>query len=237
MISIRENDKPPLTHTPMIVDGGINETLNKYEVLSYLNCHSTNLLIGKPRSGKSSLLYSLFNSKHALKKTYHFIACFIPSSSRSSIKTDIFENLPKDQQFDELTIGNLASVYEMIKQLPKSQNKCLIFDDMSAYLKDAELQKLFKEIVFNRRHNGISIYCLSQSFLAVPRELRRVFSNLFIFKVPVDTMRTIFSELIEQKEDLVIPIMKEVYDKLFSFLFINLDTQRMYKNWDEIILS
>jgi ribosome biogenesis GTPase A len=52
-------------------DGGrrvaLSDKLDKYEVLAYLNTHSTNLVIGRPKSGKSSLLQSMFKSKHALK--------------------------------------------------------------------------------------------------------------------------------------------------------------------------
>jgi hypothetical protein len=32
----------------------------------------------------------------------------------------------------------------------------------------------------------------------------------------------------------MLDIMKLVYDKRFNFLFINTDTARMFKNWDEI---
>lgn len=234
-ITIKENEHPPLKHTPMIVDSCIHEKLNKYEVLSHLNHHSTNLLIGKPKSGKSSLLYSLFNSKHALKKAYHYVVVFMPSSSRSSISKDIFETLPEDQKFDELTYENLAFVLENIKAKPKHQNKCIIFDDMAAYLKDPPLQQLFKSLVWNRRHIGVSIYFLSQTYLAVPKELRRCFTNLFIFKVPIDSMRTIFHELVEVDPSLILPIMQVVYDKPYNFLMINLESLKLYRNWDELI--
>jgi GTP-binding protein EngB required for normal cell division len=56
----------PLEDTPMVVDGSLSDKLDKYEVLAYLNTHSTNF-IGRPKSGKSSLLQSMFKSKHALK--------------------------------------------------------------------------------------------------------------------------------------------------------------------------
>jgi hypothetical protein len=236
-ITLKINEHPPLKKCEMTVDGCLHQKLEKYPVLSYLNQHSTNLLIGKPRSGKSSLLYSLFSSKHALKKLYHKVYTFIPASSRTSFKKDIFSELPDNQQYFELSYENLESVFEEIKSLPKEENKCIIFDDMSAYLKQSELQTLFKEICFNRRHHSISVYFLCQTFFSIPKELRRIFTNLFIFKVPKNVMETIFSELLEQKENIILPIMKMVYDEPFNFLFVNLDSQKMFKNWDEIVIE
>ena len=50
-------------------------------------------------------------------------------------------------------------------------------------------------------------------------------------------MEIIFNELIENKKNLFIDIMKEVYDEKHNFLFLNVNNQRMFKNFDEIILN
>lgn len=236
-IVIEKKPEPPLKHTPMTVDGALADKLDKYEVLSYLNTHSTNLVIGRPKSGKSSLIQSLFKSKHALKKVYHKVVIFMPSASRSSSKSDVFSKLPENQQYDELTYENLSEVFNTFKAMPKEEAKCLLIDDMTAYLKQKETLQLFKEILYNRRHYAISVYMLVQTYYSVPKELRRVFSNFFIFRVPLDTMKTIFSELLEQKDEFILPIIKSVYDKPHQWLFVNLDTQRMYKCWDRILIK
>ena len=237
MIQIIKKPEPPLKHTPMVVDGSLDDRLDKYEVLSYLNTHSTNLIIGRPKSGKSSLLQSFFKSKHALKKIYNKIILFMPSASRSSVKTDVFNKLPEGQIYDELSYENLNEAFNIFKSMEKNESKCLILDDMSAYLKNKETLHLFKEILYNRRHHGISVFMLVQTYYSVPKELRRVFSNFFIFRVPLDTMKTIFSELLEQKDEFILPIIKTVYDKPHNWLFINLDSQVMYKCWDRILIK
>jgi hypothetical protein len=60
---------------------------------------------------------------------------------------------------------------------------------------------------------------------------------MFIFKTSKNELSNIFDELIEYPVDFLRPIMKIVYDKPYQFLFVNTDTQRLFKCFDEIILD
>ena len=53
-ITIKHNKKPILPVCEMVCDKKIHPKLDKYELTKFLNCHSTNLLIGKPGSGKTN---------------------------------------------------------------------------------------------------------------------------------------------------------------------------------------
>ena len=112
----------------------------------------------------------------------------------------------------------------------------IIFDDMASYLKDKSTLQLFKELIFNRRHLHTSIYFLNQTFFSVPKELRRLFSNVFIFKVSKNEMRNIFDELVADPyiKTMMPTISKVVYDKPFNYLFLNTDSQKFYKKFDRI---
>ncbi len=48
-------------------------------------------------------------------------------------------------------------------------------------------------------------------------------------------METIFEEVVESKIDYMNDIVKLVYDKPHQYLFINVDSQNMFKNFDSII--
>jgi len=237
MLRIKENDKPPLSVCQMVCDGGINEKLNQYELTKFLNCHSCNLVVGRPGSGKTSMLYSFFKSPKILRKCYHTIYLFQPSHSRGSMKDPLFDKLPDEQKFDELTYGSLASVLDQIRAAPPSENKCIIFDDMTAYLKSNDTLQLFKELVFNRRHLRVSIYFLVQTWYSVPRDIRKCFTNLFVFRVSKSELQTIFDEVVEQRKEMVVPISQLVWDKPHQFLFINTDSNRLFKGFDEIVFS
>ena len=236
-ITIQENEKPELKTCEMNCDSGLHKKLDKYELSRFLNCHSTNLLIGRPGSGKTSLLYSLFKSKELFKKVFHSVFLFQPSHSRASMKDKLFDQLPADQLYDELNYDNLSNVMDTIKAEDGKFNNCIIFDDMTAYLKNNDTFKLFKELVMNRRHLHTSIFFLVQTYHSIPKEIRRLFSNLFVFRVSKNELETIFEELVEKHKDSVLQISKLVFDKPYNFLYLNTETQTLFKNWDTIVFK
>ena len=237
MITIKENKKPNLPVCVMNCDGGLHEKLDKYDLTSLMNNHSTNLLIGKSGSGKTSLLYSFFKSPKLFKKVYHNIYLFQPRASRESMNDKIFDTLPEEQKYDELTAENLYDVMDKVKAEDKEFNSCILVDDMGAYLKDNENLKALKELIFNRRHYRTSIWFLTQTYISVPREIRKLFSNVFVFRVSKAELTAIFDELVEQKKEYMTEISKMVYDKAHQYLFINTDTQRLFKGFDEILIG
>lgn len=234
---IQKNKAPDLKKCVMVCDTLLHPKLEEYELTKFINSHSTNLLIGKPKSGKTSLLYSFFKSPKLLKKVFHNIYIFQPANSRGSMKDNIFGKLPPEKQFEELTYDNLNSVLESIKAEEPEHNNCIILDDCTASLKNKDTLKLFKELVFNRRHLRTSIYFLVQTWFSVPKDIRRIFSNIFIFRTSKDELENLFSEVVERHKDLIPEITHLVYDKPYRYLFINTDSQRLFKCFDEIINS
>lgn len=241
-IILKENNKPNMPKCEMLCDNGLSEHLNNYELTKFLNNHSVNLFIGRPASGKTSLLYSFFKGgkkdNRLLKKVYHNIYLFQPSHSRKSMKDNIFEEKLRDEnKYDELTYENLEEVINKIKSAEPDERNCIILDDMGAYLKNKDTQKLFRELLMNRRHLHTSIFFLVQTFFSVPKDLRRLFTNTFVFRTTKNEMENIFNELVETKKEYMLDIMKYVYDKPYQWLFLNSDSGRLFKMWDEILIN
>ena len=222
----------------MRCDKPLHKKLDKFELTKFLNQHTTNLLIGKPRSGKTSLLFSLFENKEILRKVYHKIYVFQPEPSRSSMKNDIFGKLPPDQLFNELNFENLDLVMDEI-EATSDLNIAIIFDDVGASLKNFDTMNLMKKLIFNRRHLHTSVFFLVQTYYSIPKDIRKLFSNIFVFRVNKNELATIFDEIVEDKEmvDITHQISKLIYDKPYNFMFINTDTQRIFKNFDELIIN
>jgi DNA replication protein DnaC len=235
IITIKENEKPKIWSMETNCDSGLHDKLNKYELTKFLNKHSTNLIVGRPGSGKSSFLYSMM--RDPMRKVFHHIYYFCPKKSMESVKNNIFERLPEDQIYHELTYENLNEVLEKIQDTPKNENNAIIMDDQGAYLKQAETKQLFKMILMNKRHLSLSLFVLQQTYISIEKDLRKLFDNMFIYKVNKNELQTIFDEVVESRKDDALQVSKIVYDKPYQFLFIHPDSQRMFKNFDELIFS
>jgi adenylate kinase len=233
-IQVKINEKPDLPICKMNCDKELHPKLNKYDLTKFLNCHSTNLICGVPGSGKTNLLYQLMKSKHLLNKVYDKLYLFQPSESRSSMVDKLFDKIPDEQKFDQLTYENLSTVNDALNN---EENSCILFDDMGAYLKDPEIKKLLKEMIMNRRHKHVSIFFLVQTYFSVEKDMRRLFNNLFIFRVNKSSMVSIFEECMEEHKKDVDDIIKVVYNKPYQYLFINVGSQRMFKGFDELLFS
>lgn len=214
--------------------------LNKYEMLSHLNSFSFSVLVGKPGSGKTSLVVSFLTGKgnsKVFRKVFENVLIVMPSSSRNSLKKNPFKNHPEDKMYDELDLETIESIYQRLLESSENKEKTLlILDDIGSSLKDKNIQKLLKKIVYNRRHLKVHIICMLQSFISIPREIRKLISNIFLFKPSKVEMENFCEELFETKKDKAIEIMNYVYDTPHQYLMLNVESQTMYKGFDRMII-
>jgi KaiC/GvpD/RAD55 family RecA-like ATPase len=241
-ITIKKNKALDLKTPEFTCDHNpIGEHLNKYDMLKHLNAYSTTCIIGKPGSGKTSLLVSFLSGRgknKVFRKCFNHILLVMPESSRKSMKDNIFQNHPEDKMYEELNMESINSIYEkLLNSTAEDENTLLILDDVGASLKNNDIQKVLRKIIFNRRHLKCHIVMLLQSFISCPKEVRKLFTNLFMFKPSKVEFQTLFDELFETAKDKAIDVMNVAYDKPHQYLMLNVESQRMYKGFDEIILS
>jgi hypothetical protein len=241
-LEVIKNKEPDLPLCEMNCDNGIAEHLNNFELTKFFNGHTVNLFCGRSGSGKTSLLYSFFKASgknnRVFKKVFHNIFLFQPRNSRGSMKDNIFDKeLPENKKYDDLDYDSLSEVIERCKEEDPKYNNCIIIDDFGAKLKNPELKELFKELVFNRRHLRVSLYFLNQTYISLEKDIRKLFSNVVLFKTAKSEFEKVMEELLEQKKDIIPELMRLVYDKKHSWLLINVDSQRTFKKFDEIIIK
>jgi DNA repair exonuclease SbcCD ATPase subunit len=235
MIKLKINEKPILKHCEMNCDKPLHKKLDEYDLTKFLNKHSTSVFIGRPGSGKSSILNSLFSS--LFTKVFHKIYLFIPDNSKASVKKSPFDVVPEEQQYNELTLENLNAVITEIKSADKKNNNIIILDDMASYLKNAETLKLLRELMMNKRHLHTSVIFLSQSWKLIDKTMRKLFDNLFIFKVSKEELLTIAEEVIEVPKEQLLKISKMVNTEPYKYIFYNSISNRIFDGFDEFILG
>ena len=171
------------------------------------------------------------------------IFLFQPKESSNSMGDKIFhDNLPDENIFYDMTESNLKSVFERMKdendEYDNKINHCIIIDDFTAHLREnPAIKSLLKEMIMNRRHIHLSLFFIVQSYKSVEPDIRKLIDNFFIYKTSKQGLEQIFSEIVELPSKFIYPISELVFDKKFNFLFLNTDTKRMFKNWDEIVIE
>jgi hypothetical protein len=242
MIKIIKNHEIKL-HIPVFLcdSNAVGDHLNEHPLTELLNVYGFLCLIGRPGSGKTSFAISLITQTNPkiYKKTHHHIIILMPSNSIGSLKKNPFDVLPEENIYNELDDTSLSEIYNKIDTYSKDDEKTLLFiDDMTADLKKTQFIILtLKKLIYNRRHLKLNIIITAQSYVNMPLDIRKCITNLIMFKPPKKEMEIVFNETIENGKDKFIDIMKLTYDSKHNFLFINIPSQRMFKNWDEIIIE
>ena len=163
----------------------------------------------------------------------------MPQNSINSLKKNPFKQLNEDSFYNELNDSTISDIYDRVNGYSQDNEKTLLFiDDMTANLKHSKVViDTLKELVYNRRHLKLNVIITAQSYVNIPLDVRKCITNCLMYKPPKKEMELLFQELIENKKDLFLDIMKIVYTDKHNFLFINVPTQKMYRNWDELIIK
>ena len=218
----------------------LGEHLNKYEMLAHLNSFSFTAIIGKPGSGKTSLLISFLTgkgNKKIFRKVFDHIHLVMPKSSRESMKKNPFKNHSEDKMYEEL--NSINTIYDsLLSSSEEKEKSLLILDDVGAVLKNVEIGKKLRQIIYNRRHLKCHIVVLLQSYLSIPKEVRKLITNCYMFKPSKVEFKNFCEELFETKKDMALEIMKVAYSetKDHPYIMLNVETQKMYRKFDEIII-
>jgi len=240
-LELKINPKPNLSIPEFVCDNNpLGEHLNKYDMLKHLNAFGFTGLIGKPGSGKTSLLISYLTGKKDKKifrKVFDHILLVMPESSRNSLKKNPFKDHSPDKMFEDLDLETIQTIYDkLLKSSSENEKTFLILDDVGASMKNKDIANILRKIIYNRRHLKVHIFVLLQSFMSVPKEIRKLFTNIIMFKPSKVEFQNLFDELFETKKDLALDIMNFTYDKPHTYLFLNIETQKLYKDFDEIII-
>jgi hypothetical protein len=196
--------------------------------------HHFMVICGPAGSGKTSLMLSMLTSKQMYCRAFHHVHLIMPEHSRGSIKNSPFDN--HDKNHDELDWPTLEKIKGAVEAASKKkQYSLIIMDDVGAALKDKEIQRQLKQLIWNRRHLRTSIWIMAQSFNSMPMPIRKSISHLAMYKPNnAKEARLLFDELVYMEKEDAAQLMDFVFEHRHDFLFVDIAGGKFYKNFDLI---
>ena len=239
-MKLKKNKEIKLKLPSFEVDKPLSPHLDEVPLLKLLNKSFACSFIGRAGSGKTSLMTGLLQTKKMFKKVFNKIYLFMPSYSRSSMTECIFDCLPEDQVYNELTLETLQDCYEKLEQNRKDDLISLvIFDDVQDAFK-GECEKLMLKLINNRRHLRTSLMIIAQSYMRISLDVRKALTNHFLFNLSKEDYNVYYDERLYISKDDWKAILKQyrkTNNNKGNFIFLDPELQKIFINWDEVIFD
>jgi hypothetical protein len=194
-------------------------------------------IIGSAGSGKTSLMVNMLRSPQCYKKAYHHVHLVIPPHSLASLDMKMFKK--HDKCYDELDFATLDKIHEKaMAASDEDEFSLLVIDDQTAALKDRDVQRLMKLLIYNRRHLRLSIIMLVQSYNAIPLPVRKTISHFAMLRPRnKKEYEAIFKELIFLDPQTADDMMRFVFRDRYDFIFCDVEKSLFFRNFDRIKLN
>lgn len=195
-------------------------------------------IVGGSGMGKTSLLVSCLLDKRILKKTYENVIAVIPETSRKSMKKDPFVDLHPEKLFDSL--DDIENIFQLVSSYSsQGESSLIVIDDQQSYLKQYDISNILNHIIANRRHLKTTIIVLLQTYNLLSLKTRKLINTLITFRPTKKEWKSISEECLEYDDDTNNQIFKLAFphDQNYKWLLIDLQTQRVFANFNELIVD
>ena len=192
------------------------------------------IVCGASHSGKSNMIKNMITIKEYGYSSYFGENIFIFSKTLGLDETWRSLKLPKSHTYQS---WNPDVVKEIMAYSKKQKNGTLFLLDDLISDGDAFNRKnsnLLSELFYCGRHMGISLIITTQRFHAVQSSLLANASQIIVFRLKTKREQDAFEESNSMYDSL-----SEKYDyatkEQYNFLYMNLSTGKIYKNFEEEI--
>lgn len=233
-IILKRNKKLDLQMPTFYSDKQLNKNMPPH--FNSINKFSFISLIGRPGTGKTSLMTSFFKTNKIYKKVFHHIIVVAPESSLKNVKDNVFlKHLPAENFYNDLDVGTVEHIKARLEGFSKDGEKsCLILDDVAKDLKNVEND--LKGIIYNRRHLKTNVLLLVQSVKNLSLSLRKVIDVAILFKPAKKEFETAMEEMFELNRHEALQLL-ELYKNEHDYLLLDITNQKLFLNQDEVILE
>ena len=233
--------KPIKESQEIYVPGIEAENISKRNGMIYV-------LTGSGGSGKTNLLLNLFKNRYCYRNKFNNIYYFCPQSSFLSVLRHPFEK--HNKVYHELTVEILMSIYEQLNDLKEGKDKtdsdsddepeynCIVIDDFADVLKSKDIISMLNTFIIKARHLRCAFIFTLQSYYYMPKIIRKQVTYITIFKPKnVAEFDSIARELLNLNKDDALKLYNYIYDQDYSHLDLDTVQNKIYKNYNELILK
>ena len=140
--------------------------------------------------------------------------------------------LPKSHLYDKWDEGTVREIMAYSKK--QKRGTLFLLDDL---ISDAEAfnrknQNLLSELFFQGRHWGISLVITTQKYHAVQSSLLANASQIICFRLKTKREQEAVQDIMTMYDDLDGKYDRATKER-FSFLYMNLATGKVYRNFEE----
>ena len=144
-------------------------------------------------------------------------------------------------EFNEEFIDYLIDFCHEEKE--EGNNTLVILDDVGSELRrSAMVEKKFLQLIYNKRHLGLSIICTVQKYNNASVGVRTNMTYLVLFRpTNMKELQTVHEEVIPIEKNKLNDFIDFVFDKKYNFLMVDMSlhlspTFVFYKNFDKILM-
>lgn len=198
-------------------------------------------ILAPPGGGKTSFFYALIGNKKKLYNgLFDRVHLVMGENSRQSVKGGFRKHQRVYNNLDEPTFTKIMEQVDETVSKGKCHASLVIYDDVASNLKaDKQLAKLLKESVWNSRHFSLSSWFILQSYLSMPRDIRKVTTHLAMwnFANAIET-ETVYQELLTfLSKDEWEKVKRYVFDVekfgKHTFIFADIEQQEIFRVTDK----
>ena len=207
---------------------GINESVLQKSFIT--------LIVGKPGSGKSHLLFEFLDNPSLFNKKFDRVYFLSPS---------VIDGLKMDESnwikyfSPKWMMSKATENSDLFKNIKRPCNILFVIDDMISAIKQNENDPILTDMFFNRRkivpNCVISYFIVTQKYMVCPSKIRMNITSVFFFKGNGTDIKKITEENCEDLSRFHKTIIKNHLLKDKSFVYVRCDNGKLYLNFKELI--
>jgi hypothetical protein len=199
------------------------------------------LLVGSGGSGKSSLVLNAFKKSGPYHRKFHNLYYFCPSTSFDSVQNHPFKD--HDRVYHEMNYDILEELKNELVKIKKDNEEepeynCVIIDDFANDLKDKGIQKALNSMLIKARHLNTSFIFTLQSYLYMPKILRKQITYCTIFRPRnSEEWETIRKEVLQMNEADAKILFDYCFNEPYQHLDVDAFENKFYKNFNPLEIT